>query len=640
MRISTTIGSSDEGSDEGDEDYPFKFPVGKAILDQAPSLLVMPQISRAADWVEEELKISSKDSLWYERLGYTYLDNYCFNGAISAFKKAKELPDRHLGCLRGLAVAYGKMRDLELAIETIGFVIAELRAQCKNEGASADDKDDLAEALRLQAGWYLDTTPPNLDIAVSLYREVVAIDPNDHDSKWKLFKALADSDHPTDAFELLQASSIQPADKAGDLDPLSEMLLNLNIEGLGDVVHIETFDLLVSLTASGPLSKLIMEGLERCVDLVYNRDNGADLVRLLLFQGVAMFRYNLGKPEQKGAAALWRKCCSMGLKEMASTGEGFNALSIAIARLCVYYDALARRGGQDAQELLFELQQFYSEAQKDWWLARVVRCTIAAYYLTSGSTEKARDILRSEMADGLSMLSDDDPENDHLGYRGIGIAAIHAGDDLNALSAWSLLLPNDVDEDDEDGEEEEAEDEDKDGGESADGEDEEGLEHPEAEVTDDSSSTSSNSSPVSTAKSPPTNDVTVEEPELKLTVTPYEDRKVNPVVRCDGGCGMVWTYADDFYICKTCADIEFDFKCLEKLRAGTLKRVACSRDHDFLHLPPFSKEEYQKVGKGNVRVGGTLVDGTRQGGEIIPIADWLQSLRDEWDIPKETSVTG
>ncbi|KEF52389.1 uncharacterized protein A1O9_11630 [Exophiala aquamarina CBS 119918] len=630
---------------EANGDVTFEYPTGTTILDQEHTFMDETKILQAADWVEDELKVRSKDSLWFERLGYTFLAFGYNDEAIAAFIQSKDLPDKHLRSIRGLAEAHAAKGELEPAIKAIDAMIGELRAQDKNEGALVDDKAELLSALRLQAGWNLKSEPPNLENAITLYQEILEIDARDHDSKWKLFKTLADAGLSADALELLRASSVQPAHKTGDLDRLAEMLLNLKFEDLGGLAHIETFDLVLSLTAGDPISTSILEGLKRCIELVHKENDATTLIRLLLLQGAAIFHYNPGRTEQKEAIVLWKKCCSTGFKILAdvvSNLEVSHGVSLAIRRICVYYDTLARKGGHDTEEQLNELLQFYSEAQKVYWTARIVRYALAACYISSMATEKARDLLRSDMMDGLFLLSDDDPENDFQGYQTIGEAALHAGDDLNALTAWSLLLPDDIDGDEDRGGNADEEDEDEeDEDENADKEDERGHANDDDEEdgdedADDSSSRASKNSSTSTAQSSEANDVTpnADGPTITIITQEAKVRTGKLCSLCDGGCGTRWFYADDFYCCKICCDVQFDARCLKKLREGMLKRVICSPDHDFLHIPAFSDEDYQKVGKGNVRVGGMLVDGARQGGEIVPIADWLQSLRDQWGIPK------
>jgi hypothetical protein len=36
-----------------------------------------------------------------------------------------------------------------------------------------------------------------------------------------------------------------------------------------------------------------------------------------------------------------------------------------------------------------------------------------------------------------------------------------------------------------------------------------------------------------------------------------------------------------------------------------------------------------KIGKRNVRMGGEMKDSARVGGQVVPISEWLNLLRDE-----------
>ena len=41
-----------------------------------------------------------------------------------------------------------------------------------------------------------------------------------------------------------------------------------------------------------------------------------------------------------------------------------------------------------------------------------------------------------------------------------------------------------------------------------------------------------------------------------------------------------------------------------------------------------------KIGKRNVRMGGEMKDSARVGGQVVPISEWLNLLRDEQGIPR------
>lgn len=630
-----------------EENVGFVYPTGTTVADQLVTFMDVDAISRASTWAEKELKIENKDSLWFERLGETYAGFEFLDDAIAAFLHAKSLPDAHWKASIALAVVYGMKGEREMAIKAIDPVIEDLRARCKSASAPEKDQADLLRSLRLQAAWHFKTEPPNVDTAAALYREVLEISPDDYDSQWKLFTVLVNAAHLSDALELLRALSARPAHKIGEVDQLTEMLFNFKLDDLDSIVGIETFDLVVSVTAGDSLSTQILKNLKLCIDIASKEDNTASLLRLLLLQGVALFESNVDSLDQREAIVSWKECCSVGFKKLAdleSDSEMRSAVTLATKRIAYYHYGLARKG-EDGHQHITALQEFYLEAQKTYWTAQPVRSALAAYYASSNSLEKARDLLLNDMKTALDLLSDDDPENDYQGYGYMAETTLRAGDDLNALSAWSLQVPDDVDGDESS--------DDQAGNATAVGEDQDENGKAEPGVDDDKHANDGNEDghaenpPATSSESSPPSPNEAVAPEAdsvlpKIVVPVTNGISPTPKVRtgklgnfCDGGCGTVWRYADDLYSCKICADVQFDLRCLNKLRAGTLKRVVCSPEHEWLHVPPFSDEEYHKVGKGNVRMGGTLVDGARQGGEIVPIAVWLDALRDQWGIPRE-----
>jgi hypothetical protein len=119
-----------------------------------------------------------------------------------------------------------------------------------------------------------------------------------------------------------------------------------------------------------------------------------------------------------------------------------------------------------------------------------------------------------------------------------------AGQDADALAAWSLITPNDA---------------------------------------------------MGNAGNPATSDTT----ERKLE-GPLRDM-------CDGGCDIYWTFADNFYVCKHCDYIKFDQQCLNDMRNGTIKLGVCNQDHEMLHIPAYDPVERQRIGEGNVKVGEEIL---------------------------------
>ncbi|GJP90847.1 uncharacterized protein AlacWU_03746 [Aspergillus niger] len=109
-----------------------------------------------------------------------------------------------------------------------------------------------------------------------------------------------------------------------------------------------------------------------------------------------------------------------------------------------------------------------------------------------------------------------------------------------------------------------------------------------------------------------------------LTMSDTTERKLEGPLRdiCDGACGIYWTFANSFYLCRECDYIKFDQRCLDNLRNGNMKLKICNKDHEMLHIPAYDPVERRRIGDGNVKVGE----------EILSVNEWLQRIRKGWGL--------
>jgi hypothetical protein len=281
---------------------------------------------------------------------------------------------------------------------------------------------------------------------------------------------------------------------------------------------------------------------------------------------------------------LWKRSCDIGFSSKVYLGANS---AIRAARYVVNHHISlamqARTTDQDPGTHLKEIERLIKMSE-NWDASLGLRYSLGNYHSSSGERTIAQQLLLDDMKAALGLLFDDDPENDFMGYMMVGDVLLHAGDDLNALSAYSLLRPDDCDTD-------------KD-------------QHEPQDAQGSKNTSSSDESGTRNATEP------------------------RMIFFCDGRCGKLWSAADDLYVCKVCEGVHLDADCLEKLRNGTLKTYVCNAEHDFLHIPALSSKEYREVRKDNIKVGGKLVEGTRIGGEIIRVQEWLDLIRDEWGIEK------
>lgn len=103
-----TVDGTYRGSDIKDSDGKTETIVSQEDLQQG-LMSVSTRIVRAAEWAENVVK-TPKDSLWYERLGYTYLHHMETEVSIKAFLSAKELPSCFGESMRALPMHMQRRR--------------------------------------------------------------------------------------------------------------------------------------------------------------------------------------------------------------------------------------------------------------------------------------------------------------------------------------------------------------------------------------------------------------------------------------------------------------------------------------------------------------------------------------------------
>jgi tetratricopeptide (TPR) repeat protein len=111
-------------------------------------------VAAAAKWVQRLYKVSTLDSLWYERLGETYVSLYQFDLAIEALTKATKLENPHWNCFRRLAEALssmGQQQDYPRVIECMDTVLDRLRKIREIQENKEEVTKNLIEALKQRA---------------------------------------------------------------------------------------------------------------------------------------------------------------------------------------------------------------------------------------------------------------------------------------------------------------------------------------------------------------------------------------------------------------------------------------------------------------------------------------------------------
>lgn len=575
------------------------------------------------------MKVQNLDSLWYERLGETYLSLFEEKSAIDAFTEAIKLDHKNWRCFEGLAMAFAEKDDLSSAVSEMEKALELLR---EIQERDESERESFPRDLLLIADWHTELHQP--ERAIKYYQEATQVDPYKYEAYYQLFKTLVATSKEELAHALLRDLH-ENKSKDSPLSRLVAMLQPLVSDYWAcDLV----FGMMFATTQHTSLFTTILEDIDTAIELARNEKRISDLAALLLHKGIAVYHYDQSeKKAAESALEFWEECGELSSNDQHWSLEvTFKAFRLISAHH--FHQAIIPGG--DPQSHLEKMQLIVKRRVSDFPDPHG-KAYLGAYYVLSKDLTTAKALLLEDINSALALLSDDVDYNDWQGYYSLAEILMRAGDDLNALSAWSLLGPTDLDTpkdvlrfDDQKTQDT-------------------ALEllsivqsrlSPEASnreifeaLRKECQSQQQNLDPEKQDDASRIGIIMQINFQLAMNTPTYSDsgkRYGNLCNYCDGRCGKTWNYADDFYCCKFCPDVQFCEECRDTLKRGKLKRFICNKSHDWLHVPKWDDEEYLKVGKGNVRIGGETKDGARVGGEVVPISEWLNLLRDEWGIPR------
>ena len=396
------------------------------------------RIGRCSEWAVKAATIV-KDSLFYERLGNTFVEFGQIHAAKDAFLKGKELPDYSWRLCKCLADAYAENGETGLAVQEMDAVFAQLRAQ---DDLGTTEKMIFVESLVEVADWEIELA--NNSKAIAKLEEAIHIDEHYYKSYFKLFKIFNDTEHLPQALRILgQLLETYDAEHKS-LTKLSAILLDYN-RWLGGLEYLEKF---LQLTKPHYFFNDMLSALQMALNFAKINHRDSDAVHLYLGYGVALAHYGADETEKRldSAISQWRESYLIGL----NSDDYFvqHSAIVAAKHIFNYHFLQARMNSNqssDAKDYKFHVEQMEKLAQAEFtsqYEERPLRFSLASYYTQSRNREKAQKLLLNDLRAGLSLLSDDDPENDLMGYHNIAKAHMYTGDDCNALSAWSLYGPS------------------------------------------------------------------------------------------------------------------------------------------------------------------------------------------------------
>ena len=573
---------------------------------------------------------------------YRILENY--DVAKEWLEEAIRMqPDNSEEAQRSLAKLYSQKNDFDLAVKTMQPVVERLKTL---SDPTERQQKRLIDCLEDIATW--NKRLGKYDKAMQIYQDILCQDAENYEIVCEILSVLADQNASQQILDHLNNLSTQTDVKTGN-DRLTQLLVTCaDSEEVHNIISHSAREL--------KCSNLIREIYEKAIGVAEKvkaasgprDDKQAEMmvaiVQLKNHLANSLHRHNESEVDTMAAVDLWNEITTLQV-DTRYTWTTYMAKRSAATQVCLYYMTNAGRQVQpDANAAQAQIESLFkglSEERErpleDYEIKRML-----GYYLSSiGQQEQARAQLDSAIKLGVELLSDTDVSNDYQGYQKLADVFMRLNDKDNALAAWSLLGPD------------------------------KNVPSPPLNgslpLIDSTSrlpdivvnGTSSNTSEKTSAEA---NGVPAAAPAEMTTTTTDSDpaaldspprgamrratsdlakkwkaTKVPPKgplqLQCD--CHRPecvenrgrFTYANDFYYCKQCPNVQFTPECLTILRQGKMRRHVCNKDHDFFHVPHWDFEKAWRVGKGNVQVGE----------EIMTVQDWLGGIRRDWGIEQRSS---
>lgn len=404
-----------------------------------------PQVDwqRISDWCQDYLDLQDDqlDSLWYERLAEAAAEQGSSRTPVLEFyEKALSLPDPSWRSYRGLGTVQARKHRVKEAIESVKKALECAEAP----GSSPQPKPtDLVE-LHLQLGDYY-SKEDILDSAADHYSKACLSEDADLARKGQVgrlkvslrfLKAeaarqlLRDTLH-FDGGEARFVSILKTlARDEGHDEAITRLFAVARADRslLGDIVRC------MEIATALPNNREGQSNADEESDERYEADECRGV--LLYDRALAAYAYNIttdGSEPIVEALKLWKQCREQ-LVQVGGPKAFFTRKQATTALSKYYFQSMTEGKHLDS---LVDLEQF-AEADSNA-INSMPAGYLAALHVGRGDHERALKALSRGVKLGLQVLSDDNEENDFLGFGNIEDALVLIGDLRNAAIGLSFM---------------------------------------------------------------------------------------------------------------------------------------------------------------------------------------------------------
>ena len=567
------------------------------------------ELSKVLSWAAQALEgPQHQDWLSNQAAAYAYFEHFDEAEALyrEAIKKAKAEDKDPYQASVGLAEALAGKHEFRAAIDVLHSVLQRVKTE------STEQEERLAHCFGLFGKYF--EGDGQVELAIEYYRQQVTAQTSEASLQGVagIVKLLKGQQRWQDIVKLLR--DLESEEKEGR-DRLTTLYIYY--------AHDQDFHQWIQFAGKRANSiEIIRSWYLKALETVgvSSRNEAIGTKQLLQYHyAFVLFNHPLSELEQTKAIETWNLVAGRGLS-LSSNDTLQYAQTTARKKLAsVHYDAFLATRDREQVEKLDNVCARFNVGKK-----LLGRC-----YLELKEEEKARQELRGDVKDGIEILSDDDPSNDWIGWTNLGTTLMLAGDEKNALAAWSRLGIEWQESPAPDAGETTRDDVMYDAispGTKPAEVSVNGLSNLHADAPSAAPSNGFVNGSADTILSATTDPGSTADPAASLAQKPAPGSWVlNGVVTvyCDG-CSETWRRREDIDMCVDCLDSAFCRTCAAAKARGELEHQFCSAAHRSLRVPGFRAEQMAGVGPDELVVGGTPV----------PVTQWLADLRREWEIPE------
>jgi tetratricopeptide (TPR) repeat protein len=601
-------------------------------------------------WCKEVLLPNSLDSLWYERLGETARRKSALDVAISKFTNATDLDNPTISSIKGLAESYYENDELLSACSSMEKALSMVKE------AESPDKDELTSIYLRLASWYIQLQQP--ERAVTHYEQALTVDPTNQDALNGILVTRLDSG-PEEKTQDYIVTMSKLDSKEPNLSQLASILLSLADDfSYGGPLR----NLIVICGSRQTCMTALLEAMDQAINAAREQKIEFKLQVLLLHRGLAAV-YNDQQNDQSlsQAVSFFTDCYNItdqNIRRDYDDDLPWKYISfhrIIIHQLSLHYFEQSTKL-QNSHTILSKLTEL-SQSFRLSGISGLIPADIflAKYHIQRGDQVAAKEQVRQYMRMSIDNLSDETDENDYWAAYTLFRCLSAIGDDLNALTAWSLLEPVETDIITrslklEMGPKQWLVDEltelvktqcplgatQVQRVKTVQTELEARLaafsqETDQSDNSDTKGEIQKALAVLESALTPKTN--LADGASEQASISPLDSKDIAKKFdyTCDG-CGKSWDFNNALNTCKYCWNIGFCDDCLSLLKTGKLKRFVCSSNHDWQAIPKWNPRGNTAARDGTVQIRGDLVDGVRMGGETVPFEEWLNLLKTDWGL--------